>query len=444
MPWIAVAPLALTALISNFAFAAGPDAACMSGSGLTEVIPLEGDIQFGMYTRIHPRGDYIIGTGNGSFIVDLRQRGADGIRRPRLINTTLNAEAYPTEGSWSFVASSKHHGGGGPDTEHMKMYDFRDLVATSGEAPAITAKNLTSGQQEQFTDTHVNNWYQTAADLPSTNPNVKRFRLVQYASLEYSDFETQVDASGHVISYRKTASGHVCRNLGITDSSTPILSKDGTEIAMYTNHDGRDGTFIFKIGENGNCSRPEYVGPTGEKGNFSYPKAGSRGRYVYIGQGNDPQGQRRSGVVVYNRDNRRTEWVETTIHGAGGRDASYSFPGFMRDGRIMVGQTLDSNRALIVTKSVTGAAPAVCEDCRRAAEAQASNVEKLGRMWQSVCARVGGDQTPLRLTAGKLPLDVTSCRAMVKKHYDRKVREHVIAGVTQANLLAVCNLGGGA
>ena len=90
-------------------------------------------MELGDYMRVHPSGDFVLFSGNGSPIVDLRQRDAQGRVQPRLIRTPLNAEAYAAEGSWKFVTSPRHG-------EGMKFFLFEDLVreGESAQPPVVS------------------------------------------------------------------------------------------------------------------------------------------------------------------------------------------------------------------------------------------------------------------------------------------------------------------
>jgi hypothetical protein len=411
--------------------------ACVSGEELTEVIPLPYGMSFGMYTRMHPDGDYIIGTGfPGSFILDLKSRDSDGVRKPVEIKTPLNVEAYATEGSWKFVADSRQTNSAGRRV--IKMYTMDELLAKGANAKPITARNEANGTTEELHDDWVNNWYQTAADLPSTNPKVKRFRLVQFQTLEFSDYEVKLDEQGQPVAYKRTQKDKICRNLGYFASSTPILSKDGTEIAMHAPGSKGQGTYIFKIASNGECKETDYVGSTFAKGSFSYPTPGSRGRFTYIGEGYDRQGQARTGVVVFNRDTQKTDWIDTSI--PGNRYPQYSYPGFLRDGRIMVGQKVGNDRALVVTRSQFP--PSVqCTDCAPKLEI-APSAKKLAELWKSVCSRnvFLPDAANFDPAKQRLSVDPTSCKSLVNNYYEKQVAAGKIQSdqVSKDDLLAAC------
>jgi hypothetical protein len=412
-------------------------AACLSGEGLTEVIPLPEGMTFGMYTRMHPDGDYIIGTGYpGSFILNLKDRDSDGMRKPVKIKTPLNVEAYATEGSWKFVSDSRRTNSAGRMV--TKMYTLDELLAKGPDAKPITTRNEANGRTEELNDDWVNEWYQTAADLPSADPKVRKFRLVQYLTLSFSDYEVKVDDQGQPQAYNRTQKGRLCGNLGDFSSATPILSKDGTEIAMYAQGNKGLGTYIFKIASNGHCTITDYVGPTPAKGSFSYPTPGSRGRFAYIGEGYDRQGQARYGLVAFNRDTGGTEWIDTEI--PLGQYTAYSYPGFLRDGRIMIAQNVGNARALIVTRPQLSP-KAQCANCVPNTE-NTPSAKKLAELWYSVCSRSNFLTGPVTFDpkTQRLVIDPTSCKSLVKNYFDKQVAAGQIekGQVSKDDLLAAC------
>lgn len=269
----------------------------------------------GMYHRIHPSGNYVLAsaaasglTSNRVVIIDLTGK-VDGKTVAKTINTPMIDETYPVEGNWSLLASPNNKDG-------MRYYKFDDVLKKEKDADAV------------MNDKDHNQYYHSSAELPGSTPQEFKFRTMLWQGSRYRDYTIKYKNNGSVDKVEHTETQTAC---GQTLSS-PILSKDGTEVATLT---GR-GTEIYKIGEGGKCELVDSLGYSTSKVNFSYPKAGSKGQIVFYGQTNimvngAPQASR--GIFIYDRDSKTTRKLSLPD------DQTPNYPGMTADGRVIYTNT---------------------------------------------------------------------------------------------------------
>lgn len=279
----------------------------------------------GMYHRVHPSGNYVMASGvtnsyeYGVAIIDLTKKDAAGKIQAKLVKTPMINETYPVEGSWSHLASPLHNDG-------MRYYKFSEVLEKEDKADPV------------MNDKRHSNWYHSAAELPGSTPTKYKFRTMLYGE-QYRDYTIEYNQNGKVTKTENTDTMNACRNLtGALDS--PILSKDGTEVAGRTN----EGTTIYKIKPDSTCEVVDVIPFHTSKVNFSYPKPPKKGQVVFKGNANimvDGSPQRVSGVFLYDRD------TKTTTRLSGDNDDEPSYPGMTKDGRVIY-QNIGSREIVIV------------------------------------------------------------------------------------------------
>lgn len=310
-------PIATLVLTFNQAFAA-----CIPAR--VEVDYPEDAPSVGMYHRVHPSGGYILGSGiykgeSGVGIIDISAKDADGKIVARAIKTPMINETYPVEGSWSHLASPLHNDG-------MRYYKFDDILLKKQSADPV------------MNDPDHSNWYHSAAELPGSSKENFKFRTMLYGN-EYRDYQISYDKDGKLKGSSGTKTKMACLNL-TNGLDSPILSKDGTEVAANVGHQ----TVIYKIKDDSSCELVESLGFYTSKVNFSYPKPPKKGQIVFKGSANvmvDGAPQRASGVFMYDRD------TKTTFRLSSSNDEEPSYPGMTLDGRVIY-QDINNRKIIIV------------------------------------------------------------------------------------------------
>jgi len=286
----------------------------------------------GSYFRIHPTGNYILASGvpiNGSSVVmiDLTKKNKNNIIEPKLILTSMNNEAYPVEGSWKLFASPNHDG-----WSEMQYYGFNQVLDKQKKATSL------------FSDREHNQFYHSSAELPgSTTTNIK-FRTLLWQKGLCKDYEL-VPENGKLVNKSTSKQYRLCQNLysenGDDFLGSPILSKDGTEVAAR-NDDGH--AVIYKIADNGDCSIEDDLGYSTSKVNFSYPKKDSKGQIVFAAY--DPTGG--NSIHIYDRDKKVTKKLSQKGDNSRGTPG---YPGMTLDGRVVFIANSTPRKIVIVDPS---------------------------------------------------------------------------------------------
>jgi hypothetical protein len=310
-------PIATVVLTFNQAFAA-----CIPAR--VEVDYPEDAPSVGMYHRVHPSGNYVLGSGifsgeTGVGIIDLTAKDADGNITAKAIQTPMINETYPVEGNWSHLASPLHNDG-------MRYYKFDEILDKKKDAKPV------------MNDPDHNNWYHSAAELPGSTPENFKFRTMLYGN-SYRDYELSYKKDGKLKDSTESKTKYACQNL-TSSLNSPILSKDGTEVAANVGNQ----TVIYKINDDATCELVESLGFYTSKVNFSYPKPPKKGQIVFKGSANimvDGVPKRASGVFMYDRD------TKVTTRLSSGNDEEPSYPGMTLDGRVIY-QDIRSRKIVII------------------------------------------------------------------------------------------------
>lgn len=278
----------------------------------------------GMYHRVHPSGQYIIASGaaegygeNRVVIIDLTTKNAAGKPVAKSVATPMINETYPVEGSWNLMASPRNFNG---DANGMRYYRMSDVLEKKADAKPV------------MNDPDHDQWYHSAAELPGSTKDKPKFRTMLYSE-RYRDYSISFDKNGAVKESTKTETKRACQNL-TERLSSPILSKDGTEVAATNN--GK--TVIYKIKDDSTCEVVDDLGVSTSKVNFSYPKAGTKGSIVFHGNFNTivdgvPTASR--GVFIYNRDTKQTQKLSDAKTAEEYNQFKPSYPGMTKDGRVV-------------------------------------------------------------------------------------------------------------
>lgn len=283
----------------------------------------------GMYHRVHPTGKYIIASGavqgageNRIAVIDLTSKDSDGNIEAKYIPSPLIDETYPVEGSWSHLASPRNRG---TAQDGMRYYKFSDILEKNKDATPV------------FNDPQHDQWYHSAAELPGSKPEKYKFRTMLYGN-RYRDYSFTYDKDGRMTDKTQTETKSACTNL-TQHLDSPILSKDGTEIA----HNTGNGTVIYKIKDDASCEAVDTIGYFTSKVSFSYPKAGKKGAIAFnanarhMVNGTPTQS---NGIFIYDRDSKETRRITTA------QENSAAYPGYLQDGR--VAYILKNERQIVI------------------------------------------------------------------------------------------------
>ena len=406
----------------------------------------ENNIPSGSYMRVHPSGDFVFHSGQNVPIIDLREKDDQGNIKPKVIPTPMFAEAYPIEGSWKFITSPLHK-------EGMKFFLFDDLLQKGKNATPPMVKM--DGVEQAFQDKEFNNYYQSAAELAGGTAKQVTYRVAIYDTMKFREYKVNFE-NGTPTTVTRGPINKICKNLSLTRSSTPIFSKDGTEIALntrYANQSQSNTTKIFKLDSNGDCEQVDDLGFSTGKVNFSYPEPGKKGKVAFIGSGNiqSATGVRPSTayyniISTYDRD---TKVVQPVSVPYGKRNYQGMYPGFTKDGRIIFYESFSQggnkntyglriaqpkNRNIIVREYPTDEILAACFGGALANYQE--SIENLGKFWAQICKN-GGDNwmTPDDLSLIALSLDKNKCVQIVEKKFKEK---NPSSSLTKEFLLSAC------
>lgn len=134
-------------------------------------VPVKGDM--GIYNRMHPSGNFVMSTIDDRVVIyDLRKNPA------KRIETPMNDETYPVEGSWDLIASPNHADLG------MKYFSF-DEVLRDGK-----------GARAKFNDPEHNQYYHSAAEFADSTKEKRKFRTALYSKLKYRDYAVTPTSRG--------------------------------------------------------------------------------------------------------------------------------------------------------------------------------------------------------------------------------------------------------
>lgn len=289
----------------------------------------------GVYHRVHPSGNYVIASrameGNSEnrvAVIDLSNP-----EQPRAIETPLIDEAYPIEGRWKYIASPRNNRWNSSNTtgSGMRYYPFEGATGV-----------LEAGREAQYVmnDPDHDQWYHSSAELPGSTDQNFQFRTMLYGE-RYRDYTISTNANGEVTTTH-TETRSACQNL-TGHLSSPILSKDGTEVAANVG----SSTVIYRINRaDATCELVDDVGFYTSKVSFSYPNPPSKGQIAF--QGNhtvmvDGIPQPMTGIFIYDRDTRTTRKISSN-------EGNPSYPGFTQDGRVIY---MDRSNRKIITVDPT-------------------------------------------------------------------------------------------
>ncbi len=285
----------------------------------------------GQYHRIHPSGDYIIASspgdgrmGNAS-IIDLTNRDDSGKIIAREIETQMKNETYPVEGSWKLISSPY-------DGKGMEYYDF-DMIKSKKNAKEVDSA---------FHDAEHDEYYHSSAELTPYNKSkgTMSFRTVLWKGSRYRDYSVKFDKDGNYQSHEVIKKDHrLCNNV-TSNLESPIISKDGTEIASQ--HSGTSQ--VYKINKDGTCDLVNDLGYSTSKVNFSYPKPNSKGALTFTASGYyiDSSNEYGRAVHYYDRDTKKTKRISSA------KDERPRYPGFTEDGRVIFIDTSDEAFRVVI------------------------------------------------------------------------------------------------
>lgn len=301
-------------------------AAAFSTGALAECVPARVEIPFpksaqgntGMYHRVHPSGDYVLASGaygEGHTSVSIWDLKNLDKGHAKVIKTPMVDETYPVEGSWKLFASPNHDGG------TMKYFKFSDIKAKQEQATEI------------FSDSEHNQYYHSSAELPGSTGRKMKFRTMLWQNSVYRDYEVSFDANGKMTKETHTETKVACGNK--QQLSSPILSKDGSEVATQ---DGNGHTVIYKIKADGSCDLVDEFGFDTGKVNFSYGNGSQVVFQASVRQDVNGNQEYVNGIWIYERCKapapagckRGPRRLSTP---ADSDNASY--PGMTKDGRVI-------------------------------------------------------------------------------------------------------------
>ncbi len=303
-------------------------AACVPARRVVDAPDELNDI--GVYHRVHPSGNYVIASrameGRGEnhvAVVDLTNP-----EQPRVIETPMIDETYPIEGRWKYLASPRNREETGSG---MRYYPFEGATGV-----------LEAGREANYVmnDADHDQWYHSSAELPGSTDQNFQFRTMLYGN-RYRDYTLTTNSQG-VVSTNHTETRNACTNL-TGHLSSPILSKDGTEVAANVG----SSTVIYRINSaDSTCELVDDVGFYTSKVSFSYPNPPSKGQIAFQGSHTvmvDGIPQPMTGIFIYDRDTRTTRKIS-------GDSGNPSYPGFTKDGRVIY---MDRENRKIITVDPT-------------------------------------------------------------------------------------------
>lgn len=275
----------------------------------------DGRIALGAYSRISPDGNYVLRSLSGQFLstVTLMKLPeiTDSVKKAKAIETSFDNEAFAVQNTWRFLV------------EIGRQHHQLNSVVTSGKK-----------SQEDF-KAGVSGFYTTAAEINDEN-GVATIRSLSWPNNDNSgqgqlynrvyQVSKGIDSKYSVLA--ETGNKYLCNNLKKTEGTVftlPMLSMDGREFsAMPVNpKDGQSTTRIYRFSENNaDCELVDDLKVTVSKLIFG-PMIGDRKGLVsyFAGQ-----------IYVYDRilkSHLEISGFPTSVSVDG-------FPGFTRDGRIVV------------------------------------------------------------------------------------------------------------
>ena len=275
-----------------------------------------GRIALGAYSRISPDGQYVLRSLSGQFLskVTLMKLPeiTDSVKKAKVIETSFENEAFAVQNTWRFLVEigRQHH--------QLKS------VVNSGK------------QSQSDFKAGVLGFYTTAAEVADQN-GVATIRSLSWPNDDQNNgqgqlynrvYQVRKDADSKYKVINETGNKYLCNNLQKTEGTVftlPMLSMDGLEFsAMPINpKDKKPTTRIYRISENNqDCELVDDLGVTVSKLIFGPTIGDKKGLVSYFS----------GSIYVYDRvlkSHLEIAGFPTTVSADG-------FPGFTRDGRIVV------------------------------------------------------------------------------------------------------------
>lgn len=276
----------------------------------------DGRIALGAYSRVSPDGQYILRSLSGQFLstVTLMKLPeiTDAVKKAKAIETSFDNEAFAVQNTWRFLV------------EIGRQHHQLNSVVSAGK------------QSQSDFKAGVQGFYTTAAEISEQN-GVATIRSLSWPNDDQNSGQGQLfnrvyqvrkgsDAKYKVVG--ETGNKYLCNNLRKTEGSIftlPMLSMDGREFsAMPVNpKDNKPTTRIYRVSENNeDCELVDDLKVTVSKLIFG-PTIGDKKGLVSYFAGN---------IYVYDRvlkSHLEISGFPVTVNVDG-------FPGFSRDGRIVV------------------------------------------------------------------------------------------------------------
>jgi hypothetical protein len=358
------------------------------------------------FAKISPDGRYMYYIASGNRVVDLEDPSAEVIL-PGNFDPVPLPPLVPQRAAEHFAIPI-----GG-----MSFYKISEVK--SAMIPRATTDKR-SGLTQLFTDDSNSSNYQSAGALPGRST----YRMVT-GSLTLNEYE--VSASG-AMSLKKGPMRN-CGDLG--RYQLPMISKDGTELAVYDTKEGV--TKIMGIKDDGSCFEKLNLGfPTG-KVEFSY----DGGSIAFHVDSYDPMsnGQEFSGVY----GNLTKNVYTLALDRSGGQLAAGAlrritantregtgsyYPSFSQDGKVtyMHGERDPSTgRGSYSFRTVDpNSVPASSAFARGTVCVPQAPRLALGALWSQVCSQLSDRITATDASLWTLSLDPDACVALVRSHWSEK------------------------
>lgn len=275
-----------------------------------------GRIDLGAYSRVSPDGQYILRSLSGQFLSTVTVMKLpdikDSVKKAKAIETSFDNEAFAVQNTWRFLV------------EINRQHHQLNSVVTSGK------------QSHSDFKAGVLGFYTTAAEMSDQN-GVTTIRSLSWPNNDQNSGQGQLysriyqvrkgtDSKYKVVD--ETGNKYLCNNLRKTEGmifTLPMLSMDGREFsAMPVNpKDKKPTTRIYRVLENNeDCELVDDLKVTVSKLIFG-PTIGDKKGLVSYFAGN---------IYVYDRILKS----HLEISGFPNSVNVDGFPGFTRDGRIVV------------------------------------------------------------------------------------------------------------
>lgn len=276
----------------------------------------DGKIALGAYSRVSPDGQYVLRSLSGQFLStvtvmklsDLK----DSVKKAKAIETSFANEAFAVQNTWRFLV------------EIGRQHHQLSTVLNSGKQSQSDFKAGVSGFYTTASEVSEQNGVATIRSLswPNDDQNSGQGQLYNRV------YQVRKEADSKYKVVAETGNKYLCNNLRKTEGTVftlPMLSMDGQEFsAMPINpKDKKPTTRIYRVSENNeDCEIVDDLKVTVSKLIFG-PTIGDKKGLVSYYAGN---------IYVYDRvlkSHLEISGFPTSVNVDG-------FPGFTRDGRIVV------------------------------------------------------------------------------------------------------------